>query len=244
MKNAGSRAGSGVDDAHTWNARLDWAFGLIADDPADRAAALVCLADAQRGVGQALGRFNELLRSTLPLDGQNPALLQAHEAYVAAGRHSLPNALWNRPPGDIRVWPGLLYALLFLEWEARYPREWTLHAKKWGTKERLIRDVAVADHDDPVRTKLTDLVEIVVQRPYRCKDRGYVGVARAVDSQDLRARLGTASQSDNPSTRRHAGYVLWLLDHRELPNTLRVWRTWATRHPDGEPERPGWDIGV
>ncbi|WP_256727358.1 hypothetical protein [Streptomyces acidiscabies] len=171
-------------------------------------------------------------RSTLPLGGQaqyqDPALLRAIETHRAAGRYSLPDALWNRPSEDIREWPGLPYALLFLEWEARYPREWTLHAKAWGTKQHLIRDVAVADHDDPVRTKLTGLVEIVVQRPYRCKDREYVRVARAVDSQDLRGRLSTAAQSDNRWARRHAGYVLWLLDHPELPNTLHVWRTWST----------------
>jgi hypothetical protein len=231
-KTAGSGAGTDVDDARLWNERLGWAYGLIADDPADRAAALVCLADAQRSVGEALGRFNELLRSTLPLGGQaqyrDPALLRAIATHRAAGRYSLPDALWNRSPGDIRAWPGLPYALLFLEWEARYPREWTLHAKKWGTKQHLIRDVAVADHDDPVRTKLTGLVEIVVQRPYRCKDRGYVRVARAVDSQDLRGSLSTAAQSDNLWARRHAGYVLFLLDHPELPNTLHVWRTWST----------------
>lgn len=99
-------------------------------------------------------------------------------------------------------------------------------------------------HDDPVRTKLTDLVEIAVQRPYRCKDREYVRIARAVDSQDLRGRLSTAAQTDNPWARRQAGYVLWLLDHPELPNTLHVWRTWTTRHPDGSPDRPRWDIAV
>ncbi|GGW74650.1 hypothetical protein GCM10010350_69340 [Streptomyces galilaeus] len=247
MEKAGSGAGAGVDDAHAWNARLGWAYGLIAEDPADRAAALVRLADAQRSVNQALGRFNELWRAMVPLGRQayqDPAFLRAHEEYIAAGRYVLPNALWNRPPGDIRVWPGLPYALLFLEWEARYPRDWTLHAKKWGTKQLLIRNVAVAGHDDPVRTKLTDLVEIAVQRPYRCKDREYVRIARAVDSQDLRGRLSTAAQTDNPWARRQAGYVLWLLDHPELPNTLHVWRTWTTRHPDGSPDRPRWDIAV
>lgn len=230
-----TNAGVDADGTHPWDARLGWAYGLIADDPAERAAALVRLADTQGNVRDAHGRFNEMWRLTLPLGGKeqwrdpwrDPAFLQAYETYLEAGSHVLPNALWNRPPGDIRTWPGLPYALLFLEWEARYPHEWTLHAKKWGTKQSLIRDVAVAGHDETVRAKLTDLVEIVVRRAYRCKDREYLRVARAVDSEDLRGRLQTAARSDDPWARLHAGYVLRLLDHPEVPNTIRVWQNWA-----------------
>ncbi|MEE1735121.1 hypothetical protein PUR49_00925 [Streptomyces sp. BE147] len=86
--------------------------------------------------------------------------------------------------------------------------------------------MAVARHDETVRTKLADLIEIVVQRPYRCKDREYVRAARAVDSNDLRTRLKTAARSGNPWAQRHAGYILWLLDRPEVPNTRHVWRTW------------------
>ncbi|MDX3386091.1 hypothetical protein PV682_32230 [Streptomyces niveiscabiei] len=89
--------------------------------------------------------------------------------------------------GDLATWPGLPYVLLFLEWEARYPLEWTQHAKAWGTKQGLIREVARA-RQEAIKAKLADLVEIVVHRAYRCKDREYVRVARAVDSADLRAR--------------------------------------------------------
>ena len=153
----------------------------------------------------------------------------ASRNYQKVRRYSLPEGLWDRPTGsDIVAWPGLPYALLFLEWEARYPQEWTRHAKAWGTKQSLVRDVAVAHHDETVRTKLADLIEIVVQRPYRCKDREYVRVARAVDSDDLRGRLETAARSDNPWAQRHAGYVLWLLGRPEVPNTRHVRRTWLT----------------
>ena len=219
------RADQVADTDTEWNARLGWTYGLIADDPTDRAAALTRLAEVRRRVAEATDRFNALLRAT-GSDYQDPAVWEAFAKRQTASRYVLPDALWNRPPGDIRSWPGLPYALLFLEWEARYPREWTLHAKKWGTKQALIRNVAVAEHAAPVRAKLTDLVELVVQRPYRCKDRGYVRVARAIDSPDLRARLTTAAQTHNLWAQRHAGYVLWLLDHPELPNSLHVWRTW------------------
>lgn len=226
----------GGDDARRWSERLGWAFGLIADDPAERAAALVNLACARRNTEAAFARFNELWRMTLPLGTEEqyrePAFRRAREEYFDVCGHSLPEALWGRPVGmDIRAWPGLPYALLFLEWEARYPQEWTRHAKAWGTKQGLIRDLAVPDHDETVRTKLTDLVEIVVQRAYRCKDREYVRVARAVDSEDLRGRLAAAAQSDNPWARCHAGYVLWLLDRPEVPNTRKIWRTWVATTP-------------
>ncbi|MGW1727578.1 hypothetical protein ACWCQK_32265 [Streptomyces sp. NPDC002306] len=223
-------SGAGVDEAATWDARLGWAFGLIAHDPVERAAALLRLADVQGKVADARDRFNELWHATLPLGREerwrDPAFLRAHERYVEAGRYSLPNALWNRPSSDIRTWQGLPYALLFLEWEARYPQEWTRYAKEWGTKEGLIRDVAVAGHGETARAKLTDLVEVVVQRAYRCKDRAYVRVARAVDSEDLRGRLKAAARSANPWARLHSGYVLWLLDRPEVPNTIRVWQNW------------------
>ncbi|MFF5506145.1 hypothetical protein [Streptomyces roseolus] len=122
---------------------------------------------------------------------------------------------------------GLPYALLFLEWEARFPQEWTRHAKSWGTKQSLIRDMARTHQDEAVKATLTDLVEIVVRRAYRCKDREYVRVARAVDSADVRGRLDRAVDSDSPWARCQARYVLWLLDHPELPNTRRVWRAWV-----------------
>ncbi|MFV5994352.1 hypothetical protein ACNPQM_18295 [Streptomyces sp. NPDC056231] len=234
-RDAGASAGG--DDARAWDERLGWAFGLISDDPEERATAVATLAVARKNAQDALDRFNELWWLTLPLGTEEqyrePAFRQAYERYHDVCSHSIPEGLWNLPVGaDIRTWPGLPYALLFLEWEARYPQEWTRHAKAWGTKQSLIRDVAVVGHDETVRTKLIDLVEVVVQRAHRCKDREYVRVARAVDCEDLRGRLDTAARSDRPWARCHAGYVLWLLDHPEVPSTRHVWRTWlagATR---------------
>ncbi|MFF0964496.1 hypothetical protein ACWDQO_03110 [Streptomyces sp. NPDC003703] len=43
-----------------------------------------------------------------------------------------PEGLWSGSGygrGEISTWPGLPLSLLFLEWEARYPQEWTEHAK-------------------------------------------------------------------------------------------------------------------
>ncbi|MFE9498887.1 hypothetical protein [Streptomyces collinus] len=151
----------------------------------------------------------------------------AERAYDQAASHCLPHALVSKPADDgITTWAGLPFALLFLEWEARYPEEWTRHAKDWDWKQWLIRELATADHDDQVKAKLIDLVDLVIQRPYRCKDREYVRVARAMDGAELRGRLHRAHQSGNSWAERHAGYVLWLLDRPEAPNTRHVWRTW------------------
>lgn len=226
-------AGTDAGDAGAWAERLGWAFGLIAQDPAARGAALKHLTKAQRKVTDALARSNEMWLLTRPLGAQEqyrePAFAQARRRHQQAQQRSLPDGVWGGPmEGDLATWPGLPYALLFLEWEARYPREWTRHAKAWGTKQSLIRKVARAGQEEAVKAKLTDLVEIVVHRAYRCKDREYVRVARAVDSADLRGRLGRAAGSDSPWARCHAGYVLWLLDRPDLPNTRRVWQTWLS----------------
>ncbi|MEU6370342.1 hypothetical protein ABZ876_32635 [Streptomyces sp. NPDC046931] len=170
------QAGSDADNACAWAERLGWAFGLIAEDPAARGAALVHLAEAQRQVAEALARSNEmwLLTRHLGTDEQylEPAFLQARRRHEQAQRRSLPDGVWGGPVGeDLATWPGLPYVLLFLEWEARYPLEWTQHAKAWGTKQSLIRRVARARQKEAIRAELTDLVEIVVSRAYRCKAR-------------------------------------------------------------------------
>jgi len=220
-----------ADDTAAWAERLGWAYGLIARDPVERAAALLRLSEARRRADEARGRANEMWRLTRPLGAEEqyrePALLGALGAYHRTQRHVLPDALWDRPRRTgIAAWPGLPYALLFLEWEARFPQEWTEHAKAWGTKQGLIRDVATIAGDEPVRSRLVDLTETVVRRPYRCKDREYIRVARAVDGEDLRERLDAARRSDEPWARCHAGFVLWLLDRPEVPATRHVWRSW------------------
>lgn len=225
-------AGPNVEGAREWAERLGWSYGLIAPDPVDRGAALAHLAAARTEVQAARARYNEAWlqasRAGSEAWHQEPSVVAARRLYDEAGSRCLPEALWNAPHrDDIGVSPQLPFALLFLEWEARFPQEWTQHAKAWGTKQALIRNVSRCDRlDETVKAKLLDLVEVVVQRAYRCKDREYVRVARAVDGDDLRTRLNRAHRSENPWAQLHAGYVLWLLDRPELPNTRHVWRTW------------------
>ncbi|MEU5220501.1 hypothetical protein AB0G79_30465 [Streptomyces sp. NPDC020807] len=230
MADGTAAAGShGGDTAH---GRLGWTFGLVADDPSVRAAALARLRAARRDARTAQLRANELWHLTLPLGHEEqyrePAFRQAREENEAARGRLLPDALWV---ADSERGPLLPYELLFIEWEARFPAEWTEHAKAWGTKEAIVRRMAALDHDPSTRARLVDIVDLVVRRAYRCKDRAYVGVARAVDGPDLRGRLDAAAASDEPWARRHAGYVLRMLDRPELPNTRRVWRAWVAGQP-------------
>ncbi|MER6405025.1 hypothetical protein ABT269_16130 [Streptomyces viridosporus] len=216
-------AGSGIDDDHEWVEGLAWAYGLVSPDPAERAAALDRHARARMEVEAAYDRLHKGRFSRLW-----PARMWAYRR--ACGR-CFPGALWSGSEyayGEISTWPRLPLALLFLEWEARYPQEWTEHAKAWGAKQALIRDLAATDHDQYLRAKLVDLVDLAVQRTYRCKDREYVRVARAVDGDELRDRLHRAQRSENPAAQLHAGYVLWLLDRPEIPNTRHVWCTWLS----------------
>ncbi|MGW1761845.1 hypothetical protein [Streptomyces mirabilis] len=219
-------AGSGIDDDHEWIEVLAWAYGLITPDPAERAAALDHHARARMEAEAAFGRLNE---------GRFPIKWLRFGARYRAYRKSygrcLPGALWSGTGyahGRISTWPRLPLALLFLEWEARYPQDWTEHAKDWGTKQALIRNLAATDHDQHLRAKLVDLVDLAVQRTYRCKDREYVRVARSVDGDELRDRLHRAHRSESPAAQLHAGYVLRLLDRPEIPNTRHVWRTWLS----------------
>jgi hypothetical protein len=222
------------DDEADWARRIGYTDGLTSGDPSERAIALAHLTAARERVDEALARFNEGWFQAqdlgrLPEWYQEPEARRLMAAHAEARRHAYPDALWTRPRGPLTDWPGLPYALRYLEWEALFPREWTLHGKKWGTKQHLIRDLARDDHRDPERARLVRLVTAAVSRAYRCKDREYVRIARAVDGDDLRAGLTTAADSDNPWARLHAGYVLLLLDDPALPNSRRTWRTWCER---------------
>ncbi|MEV6122205.1 hypothetical protein AB0M23_17000 [Streptomyces sp. NPDC052077] len=217
-------AGSGIDDDHEWVEGLAWAYGLVSPDPAERAAALARQAGARTAAGAALVRLTE---------GRFPRLRfgARMRTYRSACGRCFPGALYGGSDyahGEISTWPRLPLALLFLEWEARYPLEWTEHAKAWGAKQSLIRDLAVTDHDQHLRAKLVELVDLAVRRTYRCKDREYVRVARAVDGDELRGRLHGAQRSEHPPARLHADYVLWLLDRPGTPNTRHVWNAWLS----------------
>lgn len=58
----GADTGVNVVGGDVWHERLGWAYGLIASDPAERAAALVRLTDAERTTQDAWDRLNRAWR--------------------------------------------------------------------------------------------------------------------------------------------------------------------------------------
>jgi hypothetical protein len=226
--NAGPGSAGGSDE---WVRELDWAFGLVSDDPLERAVALARF-EMERQERRAIQqRFYEVCDLLRPLSGrelwEEPLFLDAHQALERAHFQVLPPRFIPWQDGDVRKWPGLTYLVLYLEWEARSPEEWTQRSKSWGLKQSLIRRLAVPDHDPSIRSRLLEVVMSAVVRAHRCEDGEYVHMARALDGPDLRTRLAEAADSENPWARLHAGYVLWMLDHPYTPNSRYTWETWC-----------------
>jgi hypothetical protein len=214
-----------------WSERLGWAFGLLDDARSERQRAIVRLGETQRWRSEALKGYNEV--SDRP---GHPAYRSRLDRYVLARRHTLPDALWDRPgPAAIPDWPGLPYAVLYLQWESRYPDEWFAHAKSWGTKKGLLDTFARAGREFPaeVRRRLVGLIVDAVCREHRCEDVGYARLARAVDGADLRIRLDAVAGGPDPAHRARAGYLLWVLEHPEAsrPKTSQ-WLTWHAKRAE------------
>lgn len=206
-----------------WESRLGWTHGLISAVPAEREIALRHHMATGAAVSAALQRMNGHWHRT-NADYSDPAFRQSIAEHIAAQRYGFPSGIWQQVSAkDVPHWPGLPYVLNFLEWEARYPDLWTTHAKHWGTKESWLRALAVPGHEDITRERLAAMLELVTARAYRCKDRRYVGIARVIDSPELRNRVASVAEQPNPWARLHAAYVLDMLRHPERPNTRAVW---------------------
>lgn len=103
---------AGDDDARAWDERLGWAFGLVADDPAERAVALARLVRTRQEVEGAFDRYHTAWRLTLPLGTteryRHPDVLRAYQLIHEARRYALPDCLWNRHEvEELGAWPGM-----------------------------------------------------------------------------------------------------------------------------------------
>ncbi|MFB9906984.1 hypothetical protein [Allokutzneria oryzae] len=154
------------------------------------------------------------------------AVTRFHQA-ESDRRTSLMDALRN-------VWPTRIHSpdrvdgdpaelihltLRYLEWEALHPAEWH---RDWGMKQKLLRRIVRcrADLDASHRERLAELVVMAVRREHRCKDQGYLRIVRLL-GEDLRERLAA-----EPGDR--ARFLLYYLDHPELPVKTRAWNEWIT----------------
>ncbi len=166
----------------------------------------------------------------------------AHAAAVANTVHGVVGEfLAVRWAGDLDSYRRLApYAVLFLEWEARFPELWRSAGpwSPWGLKKRVLRQFADMDVPQPQVIAATELTLGAVNRRHRCEDRGYALVARSLDGPVLRAGIDAAVRSPDPEVQRRAGYVRWAMDNAEAPVTLASWRDWcaggAKTAPDAE----------
>lgn len=215
-----------------WDARLSWAFDLIADDAHVRAWAHERLATAGQVRSEALHAFNHTW-TVVEQWMWTPRVKATNDRYIAARRLVLPDALWeNVAREELAAWGGLPYALLYLEWEARFPDEWMAYGKSWGTKQRQLRQLTHSAATLPAWAcgKLIDLTVLAVQREHRIWDGEYARLARILPPDLLHERLAPLIDAADLNTRWRAGYLLWLLDHSELPHPKSSqWRTWLAR---------------
>ncbi|MCP2098913.1 hypothetical protein LV78_006910 [Actinosynnema pretiosum] len=121
------------------------------------------------------------------------------------------------------LWP---FALLFLRWENRYPDEWRASGQwsSWTTKDLLLRDLG--RRGVPEAGEGVELVVAALERPYRCKDWMFARLARRVDGDLLRDRLGGLAGREP-----RARFVLDLLDRPELPASRGAWARWRAADP-------------
>ena len=118
------------------------------------------------------------------------------------------------------------YALLLLEWEARFPDEWP---RWWGTKKKVIRAFCQLPDEYPreVRARLMALVVQAVCRDHRCEDAGYARLGRYVADDDLVGYLWAISETASRESIRHrAAFVLHLIRQPQLPVTRATWTAW------------------
>lgn len=206
---------------------LDWAFDLVSADPQVREAALrrhVALqdrhADAQRRVAELCARTG----TPWPAEPHLAADMdQRLSAANDAGQYLLLTTVaeWVHT-GEDRLLP---YALLYLEWEAGYPQEWT---KDWRLKAKVLRGFArLRDHPPWLAARLRSLVVSAVLTTRGCENRWFVHLARAVGDAGLRERLRVVEATEeSPEARVKAQYLGHMLDHPDRPATVTTWRDW------------------
>ncbi|MEV4135651.1 hypothetical protein AB0J72_26180 [Dactylosporangium sp. NPDC049742] len=227
-----------------WDERLGWALGLISDDPSCRERAHLMLEQVRLDRYEAWRRSNAVRN-----EPGNEAL---HEQHRQTRLRLLPDAIWAswRPDEDLRSWPGLPYMLLYLQWEARFPNEWTWHAKEWSSKTSMLRLLTRRAGEIPDRYVglLADLVVQAASRPQRLGDEWYAKLARVLPREPLSGQLQGLLAAGDAVVRERAGYLLWLLDdpRRPQPKFSQWQRYLREQHGRGEHTRvrgrrtPAW----
>lgn len=163
-----------------------WVFDLVEPDLSRRRAALNRHRELLAAANAAQRRVNAIWAQTGSVAPRQPPFAAAIEQARAVVRANRDATLFGRLP-DPR------YAVLFLQWEARYPDEWREASRwtwsHWGTKEGLLRWFASTGVPEQVRADVAELVLGAVQRPYWCKDWWYAALVRHVADPEFLDRV-------------------------------------------------------
>lgn len=129
----------------------------------------------------------------------------------------------NRPHLDLAP-----YAVLFLQWELRFPAEWrdSWPYSPWSSKRGILSTFRTYGPTPETAAALEDLLLATVSRAQRCQDCWYIHLARRIDNTTLRTRLTAAAEADDERTRLRARFVLWALDHPQAHVGAAAWRHW------------------
>ncbi|SDZ43535.1 hypothetical protein SAMN05444365_11623 [Micromonospora pattaloongensis] len=181
----------------------------------------------QNDVWQRAGR--ELMPSDPALqaemDQARAAQWAAWESTLLGPVYAFCSARWSGgPEAHSRYAP---YAVLFLQWETRYPDEWH-HAAigGWGTKKEVLRRFIAAGPTPDTQADLLELLTAAIYREHRCEDSRYAALARQLDGPSLRCCLASAQQDHDGLVRLRAGYMQWVVDNATAPVTAASWRRW------------------
>lgn len=213
-----------------------WMFDLISADPDRRGQAVrrhqeLDLAameadNALAAVWHRAGRQPEDPGLAAELDQATAAIREAYRrCWVVTAGHWADGV----EPGSAA---GARLALLYLQWEAAYPAQWraSMRWSPWGLKKKVLRrfTTTARQYGPEFRHALQDLIIAAVRREHRCEDQGYGPLARALDDACLRAGLDGAARGNDLLVRHRARFLLWALDHADIPVAPRSWQTWLS----------------
>jgi hypothetical protein len=191
-------------------------FDLIEADEDKRRAALNRHRELLAASHAALRRVNKIWAQTGLFAPRQPPFEFAMEQARAVFRANRDATLFGpMSAGDAR------YAVLFLQWEARYPDEWREASRwtwsHWGRKEGVLRWFASTGVPEFLKEDVADLVLSAIQRPYRCKDWRYAALVRHVADPVFVERLSRLTDT-------RARFLLHVAANPDQRLTKNSWR--------------------
>ena len=210
-----------------------WVFDLVAADERVRHRALSRHQALLAAATVALHRENAVLFSTKPHQVAKPDQARADMRWHRDQTIEGPlEAFFDAAPDDADEtarWASFM--VLSLRWEASFPEEWRARDSwmwsPWSVKERLLHRLGRHGIPAVARAQMVDLLVSALERPYRCKDWMFAGLAHHLGADPyFRGRVQTLAAGDDAVTRLRARFVLHVARHREMVITRTSWSRW------------------